>query len=70
MQLSQLIQNEVEFDKKPPFLPAFAFLVIADPGSLDRLDVVQASAVPELRISHIRVSKSSSFAASALSDIA
>lgn len=67
--LAQFSQDFVDFYKKDPILPAFDSLVVADSGSLDRSDVADTNVVPELHTLARRVSKSTSFAAAALSMI-
>lgn len=69
MPLSQLCQDGVQSDKKFPILHDFVFLVVADRGSFDHSDVVQAKIVPEIRAPTCRrlVSKILSSAVSALS---
>lgn len=49
-------------DQTPSILPTFTSLVVSDPGSLDRSDVAETNAVPELHTLVCRVSISFSSA--------
>lgn len=65
-----ILSKQVCSDKKPTILPAFASLVVTDHGSHDQLDVADVRIVPDFRTGIRWVSKSGSFAASALPDVA